>query len=469
MKEKMSFKKIFAYSVGAIGDAAGYNFVVSFFSFYMTTVQGVSPAITGTVTMIAILWDAITDPIVGVLLDKSNKKEKRRSFIGLSVLPLALSIVMMFANANFMGDFKVVYYLLSVMLFWTAYTVFNIPYYSLGGTLTYDDDERTKLSSYRSMTGFLGIIAGTSLPTFLVGFFKNYGINEETSWLYAAIAVSAIALLTIFIMWVLLKGEEHSDIEVSEISNEKLTAKGVITDIKELLQNRSYFLIIISALCFNIFLTLFNGVLMYYSTFVLEATEAQSALIFTIMNIWAIVVIPFITKAALVKDKKVVYVATLFFSGLVLILGFFIPMNYPLTIALVILANIGTAAYWMFIFNLVYDVVDIDEFKHNKKRDGIIVSLYSFLLKAGGAITSQILGFMLVWSGFNADVATQTDLALTVIKALFTLLPGIFMFLSGFMIFRSPATSERLDKLKEALARRKEGKEYSTEGFEELL
>lgn len=469
MKDKISFKTIFAYSIGSVGDSAAYNMVISFFSFYMTTVQGVSPAITGTVTMLAILWDAITDPWVGYRLDNSLRKEKRRSFIGMSVLPLSLSVIMMFMNMGFMGDMKIVYYLISVLIFWTAYTVFNIPYYSLGGTLSDNDDDRTKLASYREVAGFIGILAGTSVPTFLVGYFKDLGISTETSWMYAAFAVSLITLVSITLMWYLTKGEEHSEYSEEHAAPEKMSFRGLLENLKELFQIKPYVLIVLSALFFNVFLTLFYGVIMYFATFVLEISETDASMLFTVMNIWGIVCIPFIAKAAMNRDKKKIYTTTIMFSGLVMVLGFFIPMNYATSIAFVMLANIGTAAYWMFIFMLVYDVVDIDEFKNDKKRDGLIVSVYSFLLKAGGAVTTQILGFVLVWGGFDADAAVQTPQAITIIKALFTLAPGIFLLLSGYMIVKSPATKEKMDKLKEALKLKHENKEVDTSGFEELL
>lgn len=469
MKEKLSFKTIFAYSIGSIGDSAGYNMVISFFSFYMTTVQGVSPAITGTVTMLAILWDAITDPWVGYRLDNSPKKEKRRSFIGMSILPLSLSVIMMFMNMGFMGDLKILYYLISVLIFWTAYTVFNIPYYSLGGTLSDNDDERTKLASYREVAGFIGILAGTSVPTFLVGFFKEMGISTETSWMYAAFAVSLITMISITLMWYLTKGEEHDEFGEGNEAPGKMSIKGLLENLKDLFKIKSYVLIILSALFFNVFLTLFYGVIMYFSTFVLNISETEASMLFTVMNIWGIVCIPFIAKAAMHRDKKKVYSTTIMFSGLVMIAGFFIPMNYAMSIGFVMLANIGTAAYWMFIFMLVYDVVDIDEYKNNQKRDGLIVSVYSFLLKAGGAVTTQLLGFVLVFGGFDADAVTQTPEAINVIKSLFTIVPGIFLILTGYMIVKSPATKERMDKLKEALENRRNNKEVDTSGFEELI
>ena len=89
MGKKLKTKDIFGYTIGSIGDCASYNFVLSFFSFFKTTVAGVSPAVAGTIISVAIVWDAITDPIIGYVIDHSkNKHGKRRPWILRSLIPL---------------------------------------------------------------------------------------------------------------------------------------------------------------------------------------------------------------------------------------------------------------------------------------------------------------------------------------------------------------------------------------------
>ena len=103
-----------------------------------------------------------------------------------------------------------------------------------------------------------------------------------------------------------------------------------------------------------------------------------------------------------------------------------------LTMAIVymIIVSIGSAAYWMFIFNFLYDVTDYDEVKSGKRKDGIIMSFYSFLLKLGGAVASLVMGLALEAGGFVADAAEQSTSALSTIESMFTLFPGIFVLIS---------------------------------------
>lgn len=128
-----------------------------------------------------------------------------------------------------------------------------------------------------------------------------------------------------------------------------------------------------------------------------------------------------------------------------MILSKFIGIG-SLTAAVVymLLLSIGPAAYWMFIFNFLYDVIDADEFQSGKRKDGIIMSYYSFLLKLGGAIASLVLGLLLSSSGFVADAAVQTAQAMSTIESLFTILPGVFMLAAGLVVVLTPLTRKKM-------------------------
>ena len=173
-KRAVPLKLKIGYTIGSIGDSTAYNIVISFLSFYLTTVAGISPAMAGTITSIAIVWDAVTDPMLGIMVDASKcRYGKRRPFIGGSFIPLAVSIFFVFFKVDFPQVQKNIYYLIVVLIFWSAYTAFNIPYYSFGSVITNDDDERAKIAGFREVMGFVGIFCGTSVPTFLVGNLKQ--------------------------------------------------------------------------------------------------------------------------------------------------------------------------------------------------------------------------------------------------------------------------------------------------------
>lgn len=467
INKRLPFKTKLAYGIGSIADGAAYDFIISFLMFYLTTMAGISPIIAGTITSIAIVWDAITDPIVGLVIDRSNSKYgKRRPFIIASLVPLSVSVVMLFSNFNLEGIQKNIFYGFMVIMFWTAYTVFNIPYYALGATLTSDDDERTKLSALRQIFNFIGVLCATTLPTFIVGKLAESGFERSTAWTYAAIVVATIIGLSILVMWIFTKGKERIE-EPVEVSEEK---HNMFKELFSVLSFKPYLLIIISATAACVTFSFFYADLMYFTTFVLGISELSASVLFTAINISSIVMIPVLTKLALIFDKRNVYIVSLSISGIVMIAAKFITIT-SLNAAIVysIIYSIGSAAYWLFIFNLLYDVVDLDELKNGKRRDGVIFSYYSFILKLGGAIATQLLGIMLQFSGFNEELASQNSATLSTIESLFTIYPGIFMLLSGLIILLSPLTKKTIEEVQKALEHKIEGKTYSSKELDKLL
>ncbi len=447
-QKKLSFGKMLGYSLGAWGDYTAYGFIFNFLSFFLTTVAGVSPAVSGVIISIAIAWDAVTDPVLGMMMDSSKCKHgKRRPFILASIAPLGASIVLLFLNVNLPPAQKSIYYIVMVLVFWTAYTMYNIPYYSLGSVVTRDDGERTKVSGIRQVTGFVGTFCASTLPTFLIGKLLERGVATDTAWLYVAVVAAVIVVVTLLVMWRSTRGLEPIE-AVEKI--EKKTIRTLLGEIGCAMRFKPYLLIIAAALFMNVNMTLFNSSVMYFTVYNLGLGEAQASTIFLANTITSIGMAFVLTKLGLVFDKKHVFIGCMWLSGIVMILAKFITVtSLPMAIGYMVLASIGPAAYWMFIFNFVYDVMDADEYQTGVRKDGIYISYYSFLLKLGGAVASLVLGFLLDAGGFVADAPQQTAQALGAIENLFTILPGIFVFGSGLAMCFTPLTRKYMRSIQD--------------------
>ena len=170
-------------------------------------------------------------------------------------------------------------------------------------------------------------------------------------------------------------------------------------------------------------------------------------------NITSIALVPVLTKLGLKFDKKSVFVTCMCISGITMIAAKFIGIsNLTMAIVYMIIVSIGSAAYWMFIFNFLYDVADYDEVKSGKRKDGIIMSFYSFLLKLGGAVASLVMGLALEAGGFVAEAVEQSTSALSTIESMFTLFPGIFVLISGLIVVLTPLTRKKMGEIQEQLS-----------------
>lgn len=448
---KLSYKAMLGYSIGAWGDYTAYGFIYSFLSFFLTTIAGVSPAVSGMIISAAVVWDAITDPIAGVLMDNLKcKYGKRRPFIATSIIPLGASIVLLFLNIDCAQSLKNIYYFVLVLVFWTSYTIWNIPYYSLGAVIAKSDEERTKIAGIRQVAGFIGTFCSSTVPTFLVGKFLETGMKNDTAWFYIGVIVAAIVVITIVIMWRSTRGLEA----VEHVAHkEHQSIKSLLSDIGKVMRLKPYLIVIVCALCMNVNMALFNSNVMYFGIYNLGVGEAQVSMIFLAQNITSIALVPILTKLGLKFDKKSVFVTCMCISGITMIAAKFIGIS-SLTMAIVymIIVSIGSAAYWMFIFNFLYDVADYDEVKSGKRKDGIIMSFYSFLLKLGGAVASLVMGLAMEAGGFVSDAAEQSASALSTIESMFTLFPGIFVLISGLIVVLTPLTRKKMGKIQEQLS-----------------
>ena len=466
MNRHIPFKTKVGYSLGGTGDAIAYDFIGSFLMFFLTDLAGISPAIAGSIIGVAVLWDAITDPIIGMLSDRCKSKYgKKRPFILFSAIPLAVVMIMLFHVVGFEGNAKVAYYVIFAMLFWTAYTVFNIPYFALGGCLTVNTDERTRIRSIAQVFNFIGVFFASAVPTFLVGLFKDMGCSDANSWQYAVIIIGTIAAIVILISWNATRGYE---LDIEETTDS--THDHIFKEIKEVLQLRPYLNVLLSQLLFYASYTISSASILYFTENNLGMGETQASFIYTGVTAGGIIVAILLGPLAVKFDKRAVYIACMFIGGIIMVAGKFIPIH-TLGVAILFSAviNIGSAGHWTLSYTLLYDVFEIDEFKNGKRREGFLMAFFSFCGKLGGAAAGTLTGFILEIAKYDASASAQSATALAAIKSLFTFWPGIFCLAAGVVILLYPVTRERFQLMMTNLELKRQGKEYSTEGFEKLV
>ncbi|WP_367576974.1 glycoside-pentoside-hexuronide (GPH):cation symporter [Pseudoalteromonas agarivorans] len=163
----ISVKEKIAYGLGDTASNIIFQTVMMFLMLYYTDVVGLSPAVVGTMFLVVRLFDAITDPVMGNLADKTQSRFGHfRPYLLWLALPFALISILAFTTPELEGTDKIIYAFTTYTLLMVAYTAINIPYCALGGVLTNDVKERVSVQSYRFVFGMLGgvIVAGCTMP-----------------------------------------------------------------------------------------------------------------------------------------------------------------------------------------------------------------------------------------------------------------------------------------------------------------
>src|SRR4030042_4951356 len=191
------------YASGIVSESVLYNMFYVYFVIFLTDVARMKPALAGPVGLLAILCDAVTDPIIGYLSDK-DRVDKRKVILYAAV-PMAVTFVAAFAVFDFSQIGKFIYYTVLSMLFWVAYTCVCIPYYALGAEITGDYDERTKIRGISSFINSFAIFTGCVLPVVFVGIFTGSGVDVAASWTLSAAAMGVIGVVFAIIIYLSLR------------------------------------------------------------------------------------------------------------------------------------------------------------------------------------------------------------------------------------------------------------------------
>lgn len=462
---KLPIKDRIFFGIGELPDGIPYNLYYIYFLYFLTDIAGINPAAAGTISMIVIIWDAVTDPIVGYLSDNSKSKfGRRRPFMLAGSIPMYFIIMLLFAPFTFDGRAGFIYYLLVAILFWTAYKIYTIPYFALGAELTQDYNERNNLVVFSS--GFLAVAAwiASAGPMIVIDRVTAAGGEEKTAWFYAAVAFGAAGLLGAILCWRFTRGKE-----LGKNDSEGKPAQ-FFSNFIELFRLKAFRMVFFSVLFFCINFSITTATFVYLMSNNLNLDEGVQALYWTLFSIFSIVTLPLIALIANRLGKKYAFIALNIIGVAGCILFWLIGINsFTQLLIFAAMFNIGNVCFWSIGYSIMYDCSEVDEFVNGERREGAITGFNSFSQKLGSALGMWISGLLLNFVGYDGGAAEQTEETLNGILQLNTLIPGILITISVIFISMYPINAQRHEALRRALELKRNGEDYSTEGFEELL
>lgn len=468
---KLGLKKKFGYAIGQMVDSTGYNVYYFFFLFFLTDFAGVPAGIAGTISLIAIMWDAVTDPIVGNISDnlKSPYGRRRPLMIG-ATIPYAICTFLLFNNVNFGTNAKFAYFVVLAILFWSCYKTYVIPFFALGAELTDDFQERTSLRAWASVFLQLAVMLASAAPPMILEIAGKAGLQGAKGWNAVGVIFGLIIIICAFICWNCTRGGELTDRadEKEEIEAQEKT--NLFKNFISILKLKPALLLALSVFLFNVACVFLSSGSVYALTNILNASSAQQSTAFVVQSGMGIIWIPVINFLAAKLDKKVAYWATILATGVIMFAFTFIGFaGFGVWLVYVSIFAFGNCAFWTLYYSMMYDISELDEFKNGTRREGVISALMSFFQKLGAAIATWLLGILLSLGGYDGTMDVQPDSAINMIEHIVTLFPSILAIAAAILAIAYPITGKRFDALLTALKAKREGKEYNTEGFKELL
>lgn len=445
MAKAISNKIRAAYGIGDYAICLYWSGVGLYLLYFYTDVVGISPLYAGWIYAIGITWDAITDPFMGFIAERTRSKwGSYRPFIIFGSVPLALSFVMLFWVPPFEGTFLFLFLLLVNIFHRSCFTIVSVPYSSLTARITDDSDERTKLTSARMLAASFGTFSISAAGFPIVLFFGSG--NESTGFLFLGLISGSIAILILAITVYFVK--ERTFDPVNQINaNFKLIAKSVS-------QNYPFWIVFSSILILGSTALMFNNNLIYFVKYSLDL-HAYQGLILGTSGGFTLLAIPFWALLALRLGKRNSWLIAMVW----LLIGFLAFYFYPtqsLSELLIILAflGFGNGATGVLFWSMLPDTIEYGEWKTGIRTESSLYGFMTFAQKGAIGISALLLGIILTNIGFIPN-ETQSQETLDSLKMVMSWVPISGVILSLVMVIFYPINKSFHAKLLKDIAENK--------------
>lgn len=464
------------YGLGDMSSSMFWKVFSYYLPFFYSNVFGLSLVDAGVLVLVTRIWDAVSDPMMGIIADRTGSRwGKYRPYL-LFVAPLfSIAGILLFTTPDWEYGAKLAYAYVTYILMMTVYTAINVPYGALLGVMTDDPQEKTVYSSFRMFFAYGGSFVALAVWEPLVAYFKTahfpfsnsqISISTAEAWQHAMM-VTAVVCLLLFLGCFALTRERLKTVSTVSVGR----------DFKSLLSNSPWWLLIGSALCFNLFCTVRGATVAYYFAdvigfdatldFQLSTFNFQllfyAGLFLSIGEVANMVGVAMTVSLARRFGKKSTFVGVNTALVVLSVLFFFIPVSpvgFWLMLLMQVLISILTGVMSPLVWSMYADVSDYAELRYHTASTGLIFSSSSMAQKFGGAIGGAAVLWLLSSCGYlprtDEQLAAQAlvhqpDSALLCLRYLMSFIPAAVALIAIFVCHFYPLTTERVREINEEL------------------
>ena len=458
---KATLTEKIGYGLGDMSSSMFWKIFTAYLPFFYSTVFGLSLVDATFLMLVTRVWDAVSDPMMGVIADRTRSKwGKYRPYLLWCAVPFALCGILLFTTPDAGYAWKRVWAYATYILMMTVYTAINVPYGAMLGVMTDDSDEKTVFSSFRMFFAYGGsfiVLAGFE-P--LCRFFgrSDGAASAPSSWQFAMIVVAACCALLFVLTFALTRERIKSAPKDSSVSS----------DLGSLFRNAPWWILLGGVLFFNFFgavrytvgpfffasvvgegasLNLFSTEILFYAGIFFAVGE--------VANMAGVSMTPAITRRA---GKKSTFVVSLLLLSLLSSVFFFVPCTsggYWAMMLLQVVISVITGIISPLVWSMYADIADYAELKFDTSSTGLIFSSSSMAQKFGGAVGGSAVTAILAFAGYNTLSAVQTDAALVWVRVIMSFLPACVALLSLLFVAAYPLTTARMREIQSELQLRR--------------
>jgi oligogalacturonide transporter len=453
-KRKVKLRNILAYGSGDFFGGGSFLIISTLFMVFLTNVAKIPPQYAGLIVMVGKCWDAISDPLVGILSDRSKSKYGRRHvFFLYGIVPVAISYYLLWSAVQFDSmTFKILYYMFTYSLFSTVFTFVMVPYNALVTEMSTDYKTRTRLSGAKmAFSQFSALIAGT-IPSYIVN--NMYKDNPEAGFRLVGLVFGILYAVP----WIIVF---FGTFEQPGINKERtaLPIKENFKQLKSLLENRTFKVHIGMYLLAYVAMDILSASFIYYTTYYLGRPQ-QFYFYLGIFLLSQLCALAFYMHIANIIGKGKTYRIGAIIVVFVM-LAFFVLLkpetpNFIIYI-LCIIMGVGFSAIISMPWAMLPESCDIEILCHERDRSGAVAGMFTLIRKLIQAVVLWLFGITLATFGFDGTAAVQSDAAVMAIRVSFTFIPLILMVCGVIVSFKYKITPKTFQIAQDEIKRIAEG------------
>lgn len=464
MNRKLPFWLKFLYGSGDWGIASIGMLRSIFYAIYLTDVVGIEPRLASLGALVGIIWDAVNDPIIGTISDRMKSKlGRRRPFLLWFAFPFGLSFVMLWSAPNWDSQIGLLIYVtLAFMISDTLNTLVAVPYLALTPELTQDYDERTSLSSFRTVFQLLAAMTVVVTAPMIVDVVILGGGSQQQGFITTGAVFGAIGSLPLFFIGLFVRERFATEEQEQEVIPFRETLRLAWQNVPFRYAAGIYMfnwsavdMIVISFPFFLLYWVARGDLLARIN--ILGIDLALESAFFGVLMMVCVLFVPFWLWFAKRRNKIQAYIVGMCVWIVVQALIFTIqPGDTRWLLTLSALAGIGVSAAYILPDSILPDVIEWDELRTGRRQEGIYYGIRTLIRKLTGAlvifITLQVLG----WSGYQPPPAgvlqvAQPDSALLAIRLMVSFI-GVAILLGTIIIAWSyPLSREKYTRIQKLL------------------
>ena len=460
----MTLKEKIGYGFGDMSSSMVWKLFSYFLPFFYSNVFGLSLADAGVLMLVTRIWDAVSDPMMGIIADRTKTRwGKYRPYLLFFALPFAICGVLLFTTPE---NGKTLWAYVTYILMMTVYTGINVPYGAMLNTMTADSDEKSVLSSYRMFFAYGGSFIALFAWEPLCNMFDKARVVTEgasglaaistnpAAWSKTMMIIAAFCCLLFILCFLMTKEHVKSESTVS-----------VGQDLKLLLRNKPWWLLIGAALASNLFNTVRGTTTAYFfSDYILKTVDMApqwaflvSAGIFLsvgeIANMVGVVLAVPMSKHLGKKSTYIISMAALIGLSIAF---FFLPATaggYFAMFAFQIIISTFTGVISPLVWSMYADAADYSELKDGTASTGLIFSSASMAQKFGGAVGGAAVMWLLAAFGYDTTAGVvQTETAILGLRVLMSWIPALVAALAIVVVWFYPLTKQKMEGVQAELA-----------------